>query len=97
MARGMGFLPPVIDRAGQQPLRGIERLMLAMVGTMLDDLRGASEPRRLDAREYLMSEDRTEILSFVSICTHFGWSVDRVRDEIGRDLAGPCGGRWRSY
>ncbi|MGH7856832.1 MAG: hypothetical protein ACREQY_05830 [Candidatus Binatia bacterium] len=82
---------------GRRCLLGAERLMLAMIGTVVDDLRRGTAERKAEAWSYLMREGGPEPLSFTSICSHFGWSTTSVRRELAKEEARRHARRWRSY
>ncbi len=59
----------------------VSELMRAMILRTIEDLQSGSELRE-EALEYLMSDDDEYILSFISICRHFGFDPVKTRDAI---------------
>lgn len=59
----------------------IAELMRAMVLRAVDDYNSTGEHHD-EAIEWLYSEDDEYVLSFVSICRHFGWDPEKTRDRI---------------
>ncbi|GIW40197.1 MAG: hypothetical protein KatS3mg076_0774 [Candidatus Binatia bacterium] len=73
----------------KKSLRPEERLLLAVFEAAYWDLgsRHPNDQRR--ARNYFLSDDDSHTFSFVSVCQHFGWSVDSIRKKLAPLLVGP--------
>ena len=84
--------PPALEaRRSLQKMSGIEHLMIAVVGTAFDDLRGHDTRQRDTAVKYFFSDPETHVLSFPSVCRHMDWSVSAVRRRLMQPLsAQPC-------
>lgn len=90
-------LGPGLPRPSRR-LAGGERLMLALIGTLVDDLRSGNRRQKTEVRSYLADEGASEVFGFRSICSHFGWPEGHVRRELAKIAARPGERRrWRSY
>lgn len=75
--------PPALDvRRSFQKMTGIEHLMIAVVSTAFDDLRGHDTRQRETAVRYFFSDPETHVLSFPSVCRQMEWSVSAVRQRL---------------
>ena len=75
--------PPALEaRRSLQKMSSIEHLMIAVVGTAFDDLRGHDTRQRDTAVKYFFSDPETHVLSFPSVCRHMDWSVSAVRRRL---------------
>jgi hypothetical protein len=84
--------------APHRRLAGGERLMLALIGTLVDDLRGRNARLKTEVQSYVTREGASGIFGFASICSHFGWSERHVRRQLAKLGARPGERRrWRSY
>jgi hypothetical protein len=63
-------------------MSGIEHLMIAVVSTAFDDLRGHDTRQRDTAVKYFFSDPETHVLSFPSVCRQMDWSVSAVRRRL---------------
>lgn len=87
-------------KAGQRRMEPQKRLMLAVLQTVVDDVRGSSYrvaagyPASVDrrayeqARAYLTSTDRSWPFSFENVCEAVGLDPDRLRE--GLDMTRNC-------
>ncbi len=64
-----------------QGYSGLSELMRAMILRTIEDLQSGGELRN-EAIEYLMTEDDEYVLSFTSICRHFGFDPEKTRHAI---------------
>jgi hypothetical protein len=79
--------PPALDtRRSIQKMSGIEHLMIAVVSTAFDDLRGHDARQRDTAVKYFFSDPETHVLSFPSVCRQMDWSVSAVRRRLTQSL-----------
>jgi len=67
-------------------MTGIEHLMIAVVSTAFDDLRGHDTRQRDTAVRYFFSDPETHVLSFPSVCRQMDWSVSAVRRRLTQAL-----------
>jgi len=67
-------------------MSGIEHLMIAVVSTAFDDLRGRDVRQRDTAVKYFFSDPETHVLSFPSVCRQMDWSVSAVRRRLTQSL-----------
>ena len=75
--------PPALEaRRSIQKMSGIEHLMIAVVSTAFDDLRGHDTRQRDTAVKYFFSDPETHVLSFPSVCRQMDWSVSAVRRRL---------------
>ena len=80
--------PPALDaRRSIQKMSGIEHLMIAVVSTAYDDLRGHDVRQRDTAVKYFFSDPETHVLSFPSVCRQMDWSVSAVRRRLTQTLS----------
>ncbi len=68
-------------------LRPEERLLLAVFEAAYWDLKSRQALDRRHARTYFLSDENRHAFSFVSVCQHFGWSVDSIRGQLRAMLA----------
>ena len=79
--------PPALEaRRAFQKMTGIEHLMIAVVSTAFDDLRGHDTRQRDTAVKYFFSDPETHVLSFPSVCRQMDWSVSAVRRRLMQTL-----------
>lgn len=79
--------PPALEaRRSFQKMTGIEHLMIAVVSTAFDDLRGHDTRQRDTAVKYFFSDPETHVLSFPSVCRQMDWSVSAVRRRLMQAL-----------
>jgi hypothetical protein len=71
-----------------QKMSGIEHLMIAVVSTAFDDLRGHDTRQRDTAVKYFFNDPETHVLSFPSVCRQMDWSVSAVRRRLMQTLNG---------
>ena len=64
-----------------QGYSALSELMRAMILRTIEDLQSGGELRE-EAIQYLMTEDEEYVLSFTSICRHFGFDPQKTRDAI---------------
>jgi hypothetical protein len=76
---------------------GGERLMLALIGTLVDDLRGGNPQLKREARQYMDRQGGSEPFGFARICLHFGWTEPLVRRQLNKIDSHGHAHRWRSY
>jgi hypothetical protein len=69
-------------------MSGIEHLMIAVVSTAFDDLRGRDTRQRDTALRYFFTDPETHVLSFPSVCRQMDWSVSAVRQRLTQSLNG---------
>ncbi len=75
--------PPALEaRRSFQKMTGIEHLMIAVVSTAFDDLRGHDVRQRDTAVRYFFSDPETHVLSFPSVCRQMDWSLSAVRRRL---------------
>src|SRR5690349_1673115 len=75
--------PPALEaRRSFRKMSGIEHLMIAVVSTAFDDLRGHDTRQRDTAVKYFFSDPETHVLSFPSVCRQMDWSVSAVRRRL---------------
>jgi hypothetical protein len=80
----MKFLAQDMTEGRLRPtLKPEERLLLAVVESAYWDLQNPDPARRRTARSYFLDEEDRHTFSFVSICQHFSWSPDSIRDRLG--------------
>jgi len=74
---------PEMDLAhlGGKGYTALSELMRAMILRTIEDLNSGPELRQ-EALDYMMDEDEEYILSFHSICRHFGFDPDKTRYAI---------------
>jgi hypothetical protein len=68
-------------------MSGIEHLMIAVVSTAYDDLRGHDTRQRDTAVKYFFNDPETHVLSFPSVCRQMDWSVSAVRQRLMQNLS----------
>jgi len=68
-------------------MSGIEHLMIAVVSTAFDDLRGHDTRQRDTAVKYFFNDPETHVLSFPSVCRQMDWSVSAVRRRLMQTLS----------
>jgi hypothetical protein len=79
--------PPALEaRRSLQKMSGIEHLMIAVVSTAFDDLRGHDTRQRDTAVKYFFSDPETHVLSFPSVCRQMDWSVSAVRRRLMQSI-----------
>lgn len=79
--------PPALEaRRSFQKMSGIEHLMIAVVSTAFDDLRGHDTRQRDTAVKYFFSDPETHVLSFPSVCRQMDWSVSAVRRRLVQSI-----------
>jgi len=71
--------------------------MLALIGTVVEDLRGDDLLQKTRVWNYVHRGDASEPFGFVAICSHFGWSQATVQRELGRIDTRRARTRWRTY
>jgi hypothetical protein len=64
-----------------QGYSALSELMRAMILRTIEDLQSGGELRE-EALQYLMTDDEEYVLSFTSICRHFGFNPEKTRDAI---------------
>jgi hypothetical protein len=64
-----------------QGYSGLSELMRAMILRTIEDIQSGGELRE-EAIQYLMTDDEEYVLSFTSICRHFGFNPEKTRDAI---------------
>jgi hypothetical protein len=80
--------PPALEaRRSIHKMSGIEHLMIAVVSTAYDDLRGQDLRQRDTAVKYFFSDPETHVLSFPSVCRQMDWSVSAVRRRLTQTLS----------
>ncbi len=80
--------PPALEaRRSLQKMSGIEHLMIAVVSTAFDDLRGHDTRQRDTAVKYFFNDPETHVLSFPSVCRQMDWSVSAVRRRLMQTLS----------
>jgi hypothetical protein len=80
--------PPALEaRRSLQKMSGIEHLMIAVVSTAFDDLRGHDTRQRDTAVKYFFNDPETHVLSFPSVCRQMDWSVSAVRRQLMHTLS----------
>lgn len=74
---------PVMDASylGGAGYTALSELMRAMILRTIEDIQSGGELRE-DAMAYLMEQDEEYVLSFNSICRHFGFEPDKTRHAI---------------
>src|SRR5688500_13372717 len=80
------FPPALEPRRSFQKMSSIEHLMIAVVSTAFDDLRGHDTRQRDTAVKYFFSDPETHVLSFPSVCRQMDWSVSAVRRRLVQTL-----------
>ena len=92
------FPPPLHWFFPPRKLSGVDRLMLAVVGTAVDDLLGSNPWHREQALRYFFSDVEFNVLSFPSICRHFDWSLSLLRTQLRAEVKdGVIRKMWRSF
>lgn len=81
------FPPAMAARRSVQKMSSIEHLMIAVVSTALDDLRGHDMRQCDTAINYFFSDPETHVLSFPSVCRHMDWSVSAVRRRLRQTMS----------
>lgn len=64
-----------------QGYSALSELMRAMILRTIEDVQTGGE-LRAEALEYLMSTEEEYVLSFHSICRHFGFDPEKTREAI---------------